>query len=161
MSKKLKFGVAFKSKGIASATIPDNIKTKEDAAKYVLDNWQNVPLEIEISEESTELDETVKAELHEEDKKPRYGIEISYSWGDCEDYLYGSYYTEEDAYKDMCMLASKEAYVQNEEFEDTHTCTVYFDASEKRIDLHYDYDNTWCYYRIKELMPTRKATNIK
>lgn len=77
-----------------------------------------------------------------------YGIEISYSWGDCED-LYGSYETKEDAYKEMCMLAAKEAYVQNEEFLDENTCSVYFDAANKQIDLHYNCDNTWCYYRVK------------
>lgn len=78
-----------------------------------------------------------------------YGIEISYSWGDCEDGLFGNYATEEDAYKGMCMLAAKEAYVQNEEFLDGRTCSVYFDAVNKEIDLHYDSDNTWCYYRVK------------
>ena len=79
-----------------------------------------------------------------------YGIEISYSWGDCEDGLYGNFKTKEEAYKEMCVLAAKEAYVQNEEFLDTHTCAVYFNASEKEIDLHYASDDTWCYYRIKE-----------
>lgn len=79
-----------------------------------------------------------------------YGIEISYSWGDWENGLYGNFATEEEAYKEMCMLAAKEAYVQNEEFDEDYTCTVYFDAASKEIDLHYNYDNTWCYYRIKE-----------
>lgn len=78
-----------------------------------------------------------------------YGIEISYSWGDCEDEVYGSFSTKEDAYKEMCMLAAKEAYVQNEEFLDENTCSVYFDAANKQIDLHYNFDNTWCYYRVK------------
>ena len=78
-----------------------------------------------------------------------YGIEISYSWGDCEDDLYGNYKTEEDAYKEMCMLAAEEAYVYNEEFDEDRTCTVYFDASEKTIDLHYESDDTWCFYRVK------------
>lgn len=79
-----------------------------------------------------------------------YGIEISYSWGDCEDKLYGEYKTEEDAFEAMCALAAEEAYVQNEEFDEYKTCSVYFDAYTKRIDLQYDCDNTWCYYRIKE-----------
>ena len=78
-----------------------------------------------------------------------YGIEISYSWGDCEDGLYEEFKTEEEAFKKMCELAAKEAYVQNEEFLDTHTCVVYFNAYEKEIDLHYNSDDTWCYYRIK------------
>ena len=78
-----------------------------------------------------------------------YGIEISYSWGDCEDGLYGNFQTEEEAFKEMCLLAAKEAYVQNEEFSQEKTCIVYFDAANKKIDLHYDNDVTWCYYRIK------------
>ena len=77
-----------------------------------------------------------------------YGIEISYSWGDCEDGLYGNFETEEDAYKEMCTMAAKEAYVQNEEFLETHNCEVLFNAFEKAIDLHYYNDDTWCYYRI-------------
>lgn len=79
-----------------------------------------------------------------------YGIEISYSWGDCEDGLYGNFETKEEAYKEMCELAGKEAFVQNEEFESERTCTVYFDGYTLRVDLHYDVDDTWCYYRIKE-----------
>ena len=79
-----------------------------------------------------------------------YGIEIRYSWGDCEDGLYGNYKTKEEAYKDMCMLAAKEAYVQNEEFLEEATCVVYFDAAEFTIDLHYDSDDQWCLYRIKK-----------
>ena len=78
-----------------------------------------------------------------------YGIEITYSWGDSEDELYGNYETEEEAYKEMCMLAAKEAYVQNEEFFEENTCTVYFDAAYKAIDLHYNSDGEVCYYRVK------------
>lgn len=79
-----------------------------------------------------------------------YGIEISYSWGECEDDLYGNFITKEEAYKEMCMLAAKEAYVQNEEFLEENWCTLYFYANKYEIDLHYNYDDTWCYYRIKE-----------
>lgn len=79
-----------------------------------------------------------------------YGIEISYSWGDCEDELYGKFDTEEKAFAKACELAGKEAYVQNEEFEDCKTAVIYVDGYNKRIDLHYDCDDTWCYYRIKE-----------
>ena len=78
-----------------------------------------------------------------------YGIEISYSWGVCEDELYGNYKTKEQAFKEMCMLAAKEAYVQNEEFLPENACVVYFNAADYEIDLHYNYDDTWCYYRIK------------
>ena len=78
-----------------------------------------------------------------------YGIEISYSWGDCEDGLYGNYKTKEEAYKQMCMMAAKEAYVQNEEFLEENTCVVYFNAKDYEIDLHYNNDGEWCYYRVK------------
>lgn len=71
MSKKIKFGVNFTSKCIATATIPDNIKNKKDAAKYLLENWQTVPLDIDVVDELTELDESVKVELCEEEKHPK------------------------------------------------------------------------------------------
>lgn len=77
-----------------------------------------------------------------------YGIEITYSWGDREDIIHGDFVTKEDAYKEMCIMAAKEAYVQNEEFLETHTCEIYFNAYEKEIDLHYNNDDTWCYYRV-------------
>ena len=80
-----------------------------------------------------------------------YGIEISYSWGDYEDNLYGRYITKEEAFEKMCYMAAKEAYTQNGEFFEENTCQVYFDASQFKIDLHYDYDNTWCYYRVKKV----------
>ena len=79
-----------------------------------------------------------------------YVIKITYSWGAEEDGLYGNFKTEEEAYKKMCMLAAKEAYVQNEEFLEENHCAVYFDAYNKTVDLHYGNDGEWCYYRIKE-----------
>ena len=78
-----------------------------------------------------------------------YGIKMTYSWGD-EEPLYGNFKTEEKAYKEMCMLAAEEAYVQNEEFLEENNCTVYFDAYNKTVDLYYGYDGEWCYYRIEE-----------
>lgn len=81
----------------------------------------------------------------------KYGIKVSYSWGDEEESLYGEYTSEEEAYKAMCELASKEAYVQNEDFDIDRSCAVYFNAYSKEIDLHYDCDNTWCYYRIETI----------
>ena len=79
----------------------------------------------------------------------KYGIKISYSWGDEEEGLYGEYTSEEEAYKAMCKLASTEAYVQNEDFDENGSCAIYFDGYNKEINLHYDNDNTWCYYRIE------------
>ena len=80
----------------------------------------------------------------------KYGIEISYSWGDYEDGLYGEYDTPEEAYEEMCKLAGREAYVQDEEFLSEDGCIVYFHPAEKEIDLHYLSDGEWCYYRIKQ-----------
>ena len=79
----------------------------------------------------------------------KYGIKISYSWGDEEEGLYGEYTSEEEAYKAMCKLASTEAYVQNEDFDENGSCAIYFDGYTKEINLHYDNNNTWCYYRIE------------
>ena len=77
----------------------------------------------------------------------KYSIKITYSWGDEEDH-YGKYSNKEKAFKDMCLMAAKEAYVQNEEFLPENTCMIFFDASKYEVDLNYHYDNTWCYYRI-------------
>lgn len=76
-----------------------------------------------------------------------YAIKISYSWGD-EEPLYGKFQTAEEAYKEMCLVASKEAFTQNEEFEEDHTCQVSFDAYKKKIVLHYNVDDEYCYYQI-------------
>lgn len=82
--------------------------------------------------------------------KSRYEIVISYSWGEKEP-PYGSFMTQEEAYKKMCEMAGREAYVQNEEFLPENTCAVYFNAAEKEIDLHYDNDDSWCYYRVQKV----------
>lgn len=78
-----------------------------------------------------------------------YAIEISYSWGDSEP-LYGEFHTEEQAFAKACELAGTEMYVANEEFDEDKTITVYVDGFNKRIDLQYDADQTWCYYRVVE-----------
>lgn len=81
-----------------------------------------------------------------------YGIKVSYSWGDEEPVkTYGRFETKEAAWKRICELAGKEMFVQNEEYDERKTCTLYVDAHEKRLDLHYDGDNTVCYYRIVEI----------
>lgn len=78
-----------------------------------------------------------------------YSIKITYSWGD-EEEPYGKYPSKDEAFKAMCTIAAREAYVQNEEGEIGRTCILMFDAAKGAIDLHYDYDNTWCYYRVIE-----------
>lgn len=81
----------------------------------------------------------------------KYGIEISYSWGEREP-IHGNYDTKIEAYEEACKLAAREAYVQNEEFVPEHdNCTVTFNASLYEIDLFYAYDDTKCFYRIVEI----------
>ena len=48
----------------------------------------------------------------------KYGIKITYSNGDEEDGLYGNFASKEEAFKEICVLAVKEAYVQNEDFDE-------------------------------------------
>lgn len=70
----------------------------------------------------------------------KYGIKITYSNGDEEDGLYGNFASKEEAFKEICVLAAKEAYVQNEDFDELRICSVYFNACEYKADLHYDVD---------------------
>lgn len=79
-----------------------------------------------------------------------YAIKITYSWGN-EEPLHGTYETAEEAYKEMCLLASNEAYTQNEEFEEDRTCDVAFNAYRKEITLHYDIDDEYCYYEVVDV----------
>lgn len=79
-----------------------------------------------------------------------YAIKISYSFDSCED-LYGNFKTPEEAYKEACRLACKEAYTQNEEFEEDRTCDVAFNAYRKEITLHYDIDDKYCYYEVVDV----------
>lgn len=55
----------------------------------------------------------------------RYGIKITYPNGDEDDDLYGNFSSKEEAFKEICVLAAKEAYVQNEDFDELKTCSVY------------------------------------
>lgn len=87
----------------------------------------------------------------------KYGIKITYSNGDEEGGLYGNFSSKEEAFKEICVLAAKEAYVQNEDFDELRTCSVYFNACEYKADLLYDVDDTWCYYRVQELPDAERS----
>lgn len=87
----------------------------------------------------------------------KYGIKITYSNGDEEDGLYGNFASKEEAFKEICVLAAKEAYVQNEDFDELRTCSVYFNACEYKADLRYDVDDTWCYYRVQEFPDAERS----
>lgn len=88
--------------------------------------------------------------------KTMYGIEITYSWGDSEG-IRGSFATMNEAYKEACILAGTEAYVQNEELLWERPCEVFFDGSKQVIKLHYMYDDTWCYYKVVAIEPSGEA----
>lgn len=84
------------------------------------------------------------------DKK--YGIKITYSWGDEEPIDQLPYFdTKEEAYKEICKLAGKEAYVENEEFLPENGCKVEFDAAAYMATLTYYKDDTTCTYRVADL----------
>ena len=60
-------------------------------------------------------------------------------------------------------MAGKEAYIQNEEREDYKTSTVFVDPANLRVDLRYDSDGEYAYYRVVEhknlLHDKEKATD--
>ncbi len=82
-------------------------------------------------------------------RNQKYKIKITYSWGD-EEPLYGQFFTKEAAFATACELAGREAYVQNDELDESKTAVIYVDPANFKVDLHYDGDDTWCYYRIEE-----------
>lgn len=65
-----------------------------------------------------------------------YRIEISRT--------YGNFATENDAFKEICELATKEAE-QSKEFP-----SVYISVQTKEVTIKYD-DNTLCCYKVKEM----------
>lgn len=65
----------------------------------------------------------------------------------------GFYFMGYDLYNQP--MDKNEAYVQNEDFDIDRSCAVYFNAYSKEIDLHYDCNNTWCYYRIEAIKQTK------
>ena len=82
----------------------------------------------------------------------KYGIHITYSWGDEEDSAaYGMFDTPEAAYEEACRLAGREAFVQNEEMEAGRDCQAEFFGYEKKIKLTYFCDGEECLYKVVEL----------
>lgn len=82
--------------------------------------------------------------------KKKYEIEITYSFDGSIETM-GYFDTPEKAYERMWEVAATEAFVQGEEFLPNGDCQVYFYPLERKIDLHYSYDNSWCYYRVKRI----------
>lgn len=77
----------------------------------------------------------------------RYGLEITYSWGDEEPIIECG--TKNDAWKKAKELAMNEAEITSEEFE----CEIglSFNHEEEKISLYYSYDNQYCYYKVIKL----------
>ena len=80
--------------------------------------------------------------------KGNYRIEVTFSWNEKDDAVYDGFSTKQEAFKEACTLACKEAYTQNEEAAHERTCMVYFDAANGIIRLHYTYDGTFCQYEV-------------
>ena len=77
----------------------------------------------------------------------KYGVMFYYSWNDFEG-PYGKFDTTDDAYKKACEIAGAEAYEYSSSKE--CDCTARYIATEKAVDLHYEDDDTHCYYRISD-----------
>lgn len=77
----------------------------------------------------------------------KYGLKITYSWGDEEPLI--MYKTKDAAWKEAKMLAMNEAEIVSEENE----CEIGLAFNEKDgiIQLHYTYDDEYCYYKILKL----------
>lgn len=80
--------------------------------------------------------------------KGNYRIEVAFSWGEKDDAVYDGFSTKQEAFKEACTLACKEAYTQNEEAAHERTCMVYFDAANGIVRLHYVCDGTFCHYKV-------------
>lgn len=95
---------------------------------------------------------TVACEYVRDLSKPKYKgnyrIEVTFSWNEKDDAVYDGFSTKQEAFKEACTLACKEAYTQNEEAAHERTCMVYFDAANGVIRLHYTYDGTFCQYEV-------------
>lgn len=77
----------------------------------------------------------------------KYGIKITYSWGDKEPTIVCL--TKEDAWTQAREMAAKEAEIASEE----HDCEIgiSFNKAEGKITLHYTYDDEYCYYEVVEI----------
>lgn len=80
--------------------------------------------------------------------KGNYRIEVTSSWGEKNNEVYDGFSTKQEAFKEACTLACKEAYTQNKEAARERTCMVYFDAANGITRIHYAYDGTFCQYEV-------------
>ena len=77
----------------------------------------------------------------------KYGLKITCSWGDEESLI--MYKTKEEAWEKAKILSIDEAEIVSEE----HECEIELTLNKKDgiIQLHYTYDDEYCYYKILKL----------
>lgn len=84
----------------------------------------------------------------------KFIINISYSWGEAEEPIEINALTEYGAFTQMMDLALKEVAVSMEMnycFAPTNPTTVCLDMCNRKIILHYGYDDEECYYELEEV----------
>ena len=91
--------------------------------------------------------EKLAIKLYKEANNLFYKIKISYSWGDEEpERDEWKFDTKDDAWKKMKELAINEAEIAGSE--NDSEIGLKFNKEAGKIDLHYFYDDEWCYYKI-------------
>lgn len=73
-------------------------------------------------------------------------INIWYSWGDHEEPV--EVPPEQNAWEYAMRLAAEE--IKTVTREHSAVC-AFFDADSERIELHYLYDDTYCYYQVSDV----------
>ncbi len=68
MAKKVLYGVSYQVYGRATATVPDDIQTKEEAIEWLKEHWDDSPLPemVNYVPDSDELDLESDIEIYED-----------------------------------------------------------------------------------------------
>lgn len=80
----------------------------------------------------------------------KFVINIEYSWGEEEYPIEIKCETKEDAFKNMLDLAHKEIEETISSWPE-HNISLYIKPYMDMITLDYGYDNSECYYKLKEI----------
>lgn len=77
----------------------------------------------------------------------KYGVKITYSWGDEEPTIICD--SKDTAWAKAKLMAVNEAEITSGE----HECEIglYFNEDDGKIILHYTYDNEYCYYTLVKI----------
>ena len=81
----------------------------------------------------------------------QYAVKCSFSWTN-ETERQAPCNTVAEAFEAACLMAGKEAFAQNSEFDPGKTCAMFVDASQLAIDLTYHSDNTVAHFRVVGLI---------